>query len=164
MLVLGPVAFAAFEVPERISFGGRQRVAVHRLLGGGRVVDAMGADEDEVAWSGAVSGPDAGARLRVLDGMRRGGRAWPLLWDGWRWQVVVTRLQVGAENPCWAPYRIRCTVLPEPGAADDALPLGVLDGGAVAALDAAGPGEGLADVLAAAGSMARLAFARVGAA
>lgn len=51
-LVLGPVVFQAFEVPERIRFGGKQRVAVHELFGGGRVVDAVGAEEGPIEWSG----------------------------------------------------------------------------------------------------------------
>ena len=164
MLILGPVVFGGFEIPERIAFGGRHRLAVHRLPGGARVVDATGADDDDIAWSGTLAGPEAAPRLRVLDGMRRGGLAWPLLWEGWRFLVVVSRLRVEAEGPFWAPYRIRCTVLPDEEPADPLLPAGLLDPAAAAALDAAGTGDGgLASALAAAGTMARLAQARVAA-
>lgn len=161
MLALGAVVFQGFEVPERIAFGGRQRLAVHRLPGGARVVDAMGADDGDVSWSGILAGPEAGPRIRVLDGMRRGGQPWPLLWDGWRLQVVVASFLVQPEGPAWAPYRIRCTVLPEAGAPEAPLPGGTLDPAVAAALDAAGVGDGsLAGALAASGLLAQLAQRR----
>jgi hypothetical protein len=52
VLVLGPVAFSDFEDPERIRFGGAQRLAVHKLPGGARVIDALGPDDTEIGWSG----------------------------------------------------------------------------------------------------------------
>ena len=161
MLTLGPVVFQGFEVPERIAFGGRHRLAIHRLPGGARTVDAMGGDDSDVSWSGTLAGPETGPRTRVLDGMRRGGQAWLLAWDGWRFLAVVSAFQVWSEGPFWAPYRIRCTVLPEDEAPDVPLPAGTLDPGVAAALDAAGTGDGsLAGALAAAGLLAQLARAR----
>ncbi len=38
-LFLGPIVFADFEIPESINFGGTQRLAIHRLAGGGRVIE-----------------------------------------------------------------------------------------------------------------------------
>lgn len=55
VLVLGPIAFADFEIPERIRFGGNQRLAVHQLPGGRRVVDALGRDDGEICWSGVFT-------------------------------------------------------------------------------------------------------------
>ena len=66
-VILGPVLLRDFEVPERISFGGRQAIVVHRLPGGARVIDAMGRDDAEIAFSGIFSGPDATRRARTLD-------------------------------------------------------------------------------------------------
>ena len=65
--MLGPVVFRDFEVPERINLGGRQRLAVHMLPGGGRVVDAMGPDDAPIRWSGTFSGVDAAERVRMLE-------------------------------------------------------------------------------------------------
>jgi len=59
ILVLGPVAFQDFEIPSAINFGGRQRLAVHQLTNGRRVVDTMGPDASEIGFSGVFSGPDA---------------------------------------------------------------------------------------------------------
>jgi hypothetical protein len=42
-LLIGPVLLEAFELPARVAWGGRQRLAVHRLPGGRRVIDALAA-------------------------------------------------------------------------------------------------------------------------
>ncbi len=120
-LVLGPVVFHGFEVPERIRFGGRQRLAVHALPGGGRVVEAMGADDRPVEWAGVFSGPSAAVRVRLLERLRRDGGVVPLTWDGWRYSVIIESFEVRAANPAWIPYRLRAVVAGEkefPGLAD----------------------------------------------
>lgn len=171
--VLGPVAFQGFEVPERITLGGRQRVAVHVLPGGARVVDAMGADDRALAWSGVASGPRTAERVRQLDRLRREGLPLPLAWDGWRFTVVITEFEADSANPWWVPYRISCTVVSEgdpvvaelpPLAATlaEAVALGA-GPGLDERIEAAGAGLGagdLATAAAAAGLLARLATAR----
>ncbi len=171
--VLGPVAFAGFEVPERITLGGRQRLAVHTLPGGARIVDAMGPDDGELAWSGTFSGAAAAERVRQLDRLRRAGLALPLAWDGWRFTVIISEFEADSANPWWVPYRISCTVLSEgdlavaellPVAATlaEAAALGWGSGGdgqmtaAEAALAAASP----TNVAGAAGLLAQLAVGR----
>lgn len=171
--VLGPVAFQGFEVPERITLGGKQRLAVHTLPGGTRVVDAMGPDDGELAWSGMISGIDGAERVRQLDGLRRTGQALPLGWDGWRFTVIISRFEADCASPWWVPYQISCTVLSQGDlAAVEALPALATLAEAVAlgagpglegAMAAAGVGLGsaaLSDVALAAGSLARLAMAR----
>ena len=88
-LVLGPLLLQDFEVPERISWGGAQRLAVHRLPGGARVIDAMGRDDAQIAWTGIFSGADGGARARLVDLMRADGSVWPLTWDNFFYSVVI---------------------------------------------------------------------------
>lgn len=111
--VLGSVVFRGFEVPEQISLGGRQRLAVHDLPGGGRVIDAMGPDEAPIRWSGIFSGQDAAARVRVLEMMRRGGNSWPLSWDAWRFNVIIKEFEAEVSNPFWISYRITLLVIPD---------------------------------------------------
>ena len=173
MLTLGPIVFGSFEVPQSITLGGRQRLAVHQLPGGGRMVDAMGADDGELAWSGMLSGPEAPARARTLDRLRRGGLAWPLAWDGWRFTVIVSRFEADSAEPFWMPYRLSTCVVAEgdlalaellpalPTAAEAAAlgaGLGLEDRLAQAGAGLAG--TNLAGMLAAAGQVARLATAR----
>lgn len=171
--MLGPVAFYGFEVPERITLGGRQRLAVHTLPGGVRVVDAMGPDDRELTWSGVISGPDAAERVRQLDRLRRAGQALPLGWDGWRFTVIISDFTADSAKPWWVPYWISCTVLAEGDLAPiELLPLAASLAEAAAlgagpdldeqmAAAAAGLGSAaLSDVVAAAGLLARLAMAR----
>ncbi len=110
-LLLGPVTFHGFELPARISFGGAQRLAVHRLPGGARVIDAMGPDEAPIVWSGAFAGADAADRARLLDLLRAGGLPLPLAWDAFAYLVVIARFEAQYEHPNWVPYRIECMVL-----------------------------------------------------
>ena len=42
VLLLGPIAFADFATPDCAPFGGRQQMAVHKLIGGQRVIDTLG--------------------------------------------------------------------------------------------------------------------------
>ncbi|MBV9784777.1 MAG: hypothetical protein JO264_13290 [Acidisphaera sp.] len=111
LLLLGPVVFQAFEIPERISFGGAQHLAVHRLPGGARVIDALGRDDAEISWSGIFSGGDATERARLLDVLRAAGGVLPLTWDIFYYSAVIAKFEADYRHGWWIPYRITCTVL-----------------------------------------------------
>lgn len=117
VLVLGPVAFRDFEIPSAINFGGRQRLAVHQLTNGRRVVDTMGPDASEIAFSGVFSGSDASLRARLLDSLRVVGDELSLTWDVFFYTVILNRFDANYENPVWIPYRISCTVVQDDAAA-----------------------------------------------
>ncbi|MCW3477649.1 hypothetical protein [Limobrevibacterium gyesilva] len=110
-LLLGPVLFQTFELPERISWGGAQRLTVHRLPGGARVIDAMGRDDAQITWTGVFTGSDGGLRARLVDLMRADGAVWPLTWDSFFYSVVVAEFRADYARANWIPYRIACTVL-----------------------------------------------------
>ena len=116
-LMLGPVVFTSFEVPDRISFGGHQRLIVHAMPGGGRVVDAMGPDEAPIRWSGVFSGQAAAERVRMMERLRRSGVPLLLVWDAWRYLVIVQDFEAEVTNIAWIPYRITLCVLPQLGSA-----------------------------------------------
>lgn len=109
-LLLGAVNFRDFELPGRIHFGGAQRLAVHVLPGGARVIDAMGRDDADIAWSGAFSGADAADRARTIDLMRAQGGVWTLAWDAFCYLVVIGQFDAAYEHSNWVPYRISCKV------------------------------------------------------
>lgn len=111
VLVLGPVAFSDFEIPERIQFGGAQRLAVHKLPGGQRVIDALGRDDCEITWCGIFAGPDATERARLLDLLRAQGALLPLTWDVFFYTAVICSFEAEYSKNWWIPYRITCTVL-----------------------------------------------------
>lgn len=116
-LLLGPVVFQDFEVPEAVHFGGIQRLAVHRLPGGARVVDAMGREETDIVFSGTFSGAEATSRARLLDALRGAGLPLPLSWDGFTYTVVIRAFEARYERPGWVPFRIVCAVLRDEAAA-----------------------------------------------
>lgn len=175
MLILGPLVLDAFETPERLTFGGRQRLAAHALPDGTRIVDALGRDEAPLRWHGVFSGPDAPVRARALDLLRAQGGAWPLSWDAFSYLVVIERLRLMFERPNWVPYEISCCVIADESAAlvaavvdvaaavasdlTMATALGFDAGSAQAVLSAAMPGD-VAGAIAATGAMAQAAAAR----
>ena len=110
-LTLGPVAFAGFELPSSITIGGRQRLAIHRLPGGIRVIDALGPDAADIHFSGIFTGPDAADRTRLLDGLRVAGGELPLVWDAFTYTVVIESCEADYRSPWWIPYRLSCAVV-----------------------------------------------------
>ena len=110
-LILGSVAFENFEVPAKINFGGAQRLAVHRLAGGGRVIDALGRDDADICFSGVFSGSNAMLRAQTLDELRAAGLPLPLTWDILYFSVLIREFKADYRNGWWIPYRIVCSVL-----------------------------------------------------
>jgi len=110
-LLLGAVLFQDFELPERISWGGAQRLTVHQLPGGTRVIDALGRDDKQITWSGVFSGSGASDRARLIDLMRADGSLWPLTWEAFFYSVVIASFDADYSRSNWIPYRITCTVL-----------------------------------------------------
>ncbi|MFG1388803.1 hypothetical protein [Xanthobacter versatilis] len=110
-LSLGGVRFSDWELPERIPFGGRHHVAVHRMIGGKRVVDALGPDPRPLSWSGRFRGANALSRARSLDTMRASGRQVSCTYMGLHYLVVVTNVNFDAERPYEVPYTVTCEVV-----------------------------------------------------
>src|SRR5690242_7768407 len=110
-LLLGPIALQDFEVPSGVNFGGRHRLAVHRLPSGRRIVDTLGRDEVDICFTGIFTGPDATLRARGIDEMRVAGIALPLTWDVFFYTVLIAEFFADYCNGSWIPYWIRCTVL-----------------------------------------------------
>lgn len=110
-VTLGDITFAYLEVPETIPFGGEQRLTVHELVGGVRVVDAMGRSDMPLAWSGLFLGATALSRARYLDTLRTAGQALLLTWSEMRYRVVVQSFEASFNKPYEIPYRISCVVV-----------------------------------------------------
>ncbi|QTD88735.1 hypothetical protein [Burkholderia anthina] len=108
---LGDFVFADTEIPERIPFGGRQALAVHELVGGQRVVDAMGAREDALEWSGTFRGATASDRARYIDGLRIAGNQLVLTWGEFSYIVVIEHFKPVYERFYLVPYTITLEVV-----------------------------------------------------
>lgn len=126
-LVLGSIVFKDYEIPERLRFGTGQRLAVHKLLGGQRVIDALGPDDDDPTWHGRFQGPDATDRARALQALAASGAAVPLVFGSFMYLVVVQHAECNFERFYQIPYHVTCTVVTSP--------MGGVFGGLAATLD-----------------------------
>jgi hypothetical protein len=114
ILTLGGVPFQDMEVPEKISFGGRQNVVVQKLIGGGRVVEALGLDDGKISFSGIFSGSDAVRRTQMLDAARALGASLPLVWDGFFYTVIIEEFCAEYRKSNLIPFAITCVVVSDP--------------------------------------------------
>lgn len=112
---IGPISLQGFEVPPSVRFGGRHRLAVHKLSGGRRIIERLGPDDDEIAFQGTFSGSNAEARVRAFDNLRLSGEIVWLTWESFRRQIVVKDFVAEYHSPWWIPYRVRCTVVHQAG-------------------------------------------------
>lgn len=110
-LNLGQFQFGAMEIPGEIRFGGAQRLAVHELVGGARVIDAMGRSDRALEWSGLLLGNGAIDRARFLDGLRVAGQQLSLAWSAFSYQVVVREFEATYNKRYQLAYRIVCEVV-----------------------------------------------------
>jgi hypothetical protein len=109
-VTLGGYTLQSFEIPTVICFGGRQRMAVHDLPGGGRVIDVLGGADNDIAFSGIISGDNADTTAQLLDALRISGTSVPLSWSDQYFIVVIAELTFEFQKPWWIPYQLRCTV------------------------------------------------------
>jgi len=110
-LTLGPVTFANYEIPPSINFGGAQALSVKQLVGGMRVVDAMGRIDDDITWSGLFFGSTATFRARYLDYLRVQGNPMPLTWSQFNYQVVIKDFKCNFERTYQLSYTITVQVI-----------------------------------------------------
>jgi hypothetical protein len=110
-VTLGGFVFADFEVPDKIPAGGEQMLAIHKLIGGQRVVDSLGRDDLALEWSGRFVGTNALSRAQQLDAMRVAGAAIDLTWSELSYSVVIKRFVFDFEADYLIPYSITCEVV-----------------------------------------------------
>ncbi len=120
---IGPISLQDFEIPTHIRYGGQQRVAIHRLLDGGRVVEPLGPDESEIQFEGVFTGQQAVGRARALDQLRSSGAVVILSWQAFRYPIILKDFRANYSNPWWISYCLDCVVavqasgLPSPATA-----------------------------------------------
>ena len=119
-LTIGGFTFTGFGVPERINGGGQHHLIVHKLVGGARIIDAMGPDDDTIRFTGRfrnADGVDAMSEAMYLDAMRRAGKPVQLLYWNQSAVVVVKHFTFSFQRFFEVPYTIECEVVTAAGQA-----------------------------------------------
>lgn len=88
-LKLGDFVFKDLEIPEMITLGGDQQTVVHKLVGGARIIDQLGADTQDIVWRGVLLGNDVMDRAVALSTMRKKGGSYTLSFRELRYKVVI---------------------------------------------------------------------------
>lgn len=116
-LTLGGFVFDSYAIPEMVPQGGEHKLVVHKLIGGNRVVDAMGPDDADISWSGRFQGPTAIANATALDQLRKAGAQLPLVVDSQFYTVAIKKFEWDYQRPYQILYRITCVVVSSVGGA-----------------------------------------------
>ncbi len=110
---IGVFVFSKTEIPGHIEFGGPQIVKVHNLIGGGRNVQALGAVDQPLEWTGWFLGKNAMARAKKLNAARLAGLPIWLKWSTLTYQIVIEDFAPDYHFETNVPYRIRCVPVTE---------------------------------------------------
>jgi hypothetical protein len=84
---------------------------VHKLIGGARVIDAMGVDDRAITLKGTFLSPDADQRALQVDVMRKAGQPVPFAWYSHVYTVVIKSFQPEFQRPDRVPYSLTVEVL-----------------------------------------------------
>jgi len=113
-LTLGDFVFQDMEVPESIGFGGDQRLAIKKMIGGVRDIQALGPDPRPLEWSGIFfptqDGQSALDRALTLEGMKNAAQPIALSWDELYLMVYIRTFEPDYRFGR-IPYKIVCEVL-----------------------------------------------------
>ena len=113
-VTIGQFTAQGFSVPEKLTFGGMQRLGVHQLPGGVRIIDAMGADDGDIEWKGMLLAgdvPDPVAAAEQIDQMRKQGAPVMLSWDTFQFLVVIDDFRADYEFTSRIPFEIKFKVV-----------------------------------------------------
>ena len=110
-VLLGDIVFQRREVPDHMPWGGEQKLAIHTLLGGTRVIDAMGPNPHPIQWSGLFFGTAATDRARRVDAMKDQGGQVSLHWGSFSYQVVIHKFLPVYKHEWEVHYEISCEVV-----------------------------------------------------
>ncbi|MHB8914417.1 MAG: hypothetical protein ACYC4K_01240 [Thiobacillus sp.] len=117
----GPFVFTGAEAPQHIAHGGSQALSRDRLIGGRKIVRALGPDESDISFSG-IFAYQGTARSDFLDSLRRRGDVCTLTWDNRRMLVIISEYQPDYHKPYQIGYSITFCVVSNETALLDSVP------------------------------------------
>lgn len=108
---IGPIILEGWEIPEKVTWGGAQRMTVHKLVGGMRYIDVMGEDNAEVSWSGRFLSSDAAFRADQIDLFRKSGELVDVVFAGRYYSAVISQFTAEQLTQFHIQYQISFTIL-----------------------------------------------------
>ncbi len=123
-LVLGPFVFDTWATPEQLPLGGKHTFNTKKLMGGDRVIDAMGPDDDDRSFSGIHYGSTALADAQTLDALRIAGLPLPYSNGAEARTVVITSFTYEVEKFNVIHFKIDLMTVDNP-AGDQSAPASV---------------------------------------
>lgn len=113
MIILDGIEFEGFELPESLAFGGNQALVTHKMIGGARIIDAMGPDDEPITWSGRFLDEFAAEKAFRVDLLRRSGREVRLEVPAASraYRVVVSSFKAEMQRPYLFPYTIAVEII-----------------------------------------------------
>lgn len=110
-VTIADIVLEDWEIPEKVSWGGAQRMTVHKMVGGTRYIDIMGQDNAEVSWSGRFLSPDASFRADQLDLIRKSGALIDVVFAGRYYSAVISSFTAQQVTQFHLTYSISFTIL-----------------------------------------------------
>lgn len=105
------ITFQDLEVPQQVTWGGEQLISVHQLIGGTRIIDALGPSDAPLSWAGVFLTDAAVDRARFCDTLRRTGEECTVTWGEFTYTGVVSTFSADyTRGGFYVPYRITLTV------------------------------------------------------
>lgn len=108
---VGGIQLIGFDLPGQIGIGGDQAIVAHKTIGGKRVIDAMGPDDDAIVLKGQILDENAELRVFQLDLMRRSGREVQVLFATRAYRAVVSKFKAELIRPYLYSYSITCEII-----------------------------------------------------
>ena len=103
--------FTGFEEPEGLTFGKEQSTYKHILIGGGRIIDALGAGDPDISWSGYFTGAQAPFRARFLEGLAKAAQPVLLKTSTFVKNVLISKFTFGFHKTFPIRYDITVQVI-----------------------------------------------------
>ena len=118
-LVIGGVTLDGMNSPEKMPWGGEQKVTTHYLPGGRMVFDLMGAYDRPMEMTGILDGARAKATARRLEAMMKAGKPVLLTCSDFKRKVIVSLFEPEYAEMGWRiPFKMTLLVVPSKFAAD----------------------------------------------
>lgn len=110
-LRLGPIVFLNDEHPAKLPTPLSERMSIRELPGGFRSVQAMGAQAENITWSGTFWDQQASDKKNAIKAIQKQGLPVTLQWNDEKYSVLIAKFTPTTVDEFRIEYEIECTVI-----------------------------------------------------